>query len=191
MKIIKYILAPILFLMLIDWSTDFKFIQLNDIRMVIIIILSTAVLMFLGNEEVGYSVKFRNSIMIVGFLLTCMTIFEVLNRESGQDINFTVFPKYMKPFLLCLVLYPPLSLIADRYDLKKSRELKKINDIANQMDAWVETLSRREREVIELVREGLPNGEISEKLFISELTVKKHVYNIMKKARASNREELM
>ncbi len=191
MKIIKYILAPILFLVLINWSTDFKFIQLNDIRTVVIIILSTALLMFLGTEEDDYRVRFRSSIMVVGFLLTCMTIFEVLNREYDLDASYNVFPLYIKPLLLCLVLYPPLSLIAESYDLKKNREVKIFSDIAEEKYAWMESLSRREREVYELVRVDLSNGEIAEKLFISELTVKKHVYNIMKKANTSNREDLI
>ncbi len=52
-------------------------------------------------------------------------------------------------------------------------------------------LSLRENEVLNLIIEGDSNGEISEKLFISENTVKFHVRNILKKTRCSNRTELI
>lgn len=52
-------------------------------------------------------------------------------------------------------------------------------------------LSLRETEVLNLIREGASNGEISAKLFISENTVKFHVRNILKKTGCSNRIELL
>ena len=52
-------------------------------------------------------------------------------------------------------------------------------------------LSARETEVLNLIREGASNGEISVKLFISENTVKFHVRNILKKTGCSNRTELL
>lgn len=52
-------------------------------------------------------------------------------------------------------------------------------------------LSLRETEVLQLIREGASNGEISARLFISENTVKFHVRNILKKTGCSNRTELL
>ena len=52
-------------------------------------------------------------------------------------------------------------------------------------------LSSREIDVLNLIREGASNGEIAEKLFISENTVKFHVRNILKKTSCSNRTELL
>ncbi len=48
-------------------------------------------------------------------------------------------------------------------------------------------LSPREREVLALVSQGLRNREIGEQLFISEVTVKAHVRNIMRKLGARSR----
>ena len=42
-------------------------------------------------------------------------------------------------------------------------------------------LTPREKQVCELIAQGLTNREIAEKLFIAEGTVKMHVYSSMKK----------
>jgi len=47
-------------------------------------------------------------------------------------------------------------------------------------------LSRREKEVLELIAEGLTNKEIATRLFISALTVKTHRKNCMVKLHAKN-----
>lgn len=48
-------------------------------------------------------------------------------------------------------------------------------------------LSRREVQVLELVRDGLSNVEIAERLVISVMTAKNHVQNIRTKLKARNR----
>lgn len=53
----------------------------------------------------------------------------------------------------------------------------------------VETLTRREMEILKLMSENLSNREIGEKLFISEPTVKTHVSNILRKLGQSNRAQ--
>ena len=51
-------------------------------------------------------------------------------------------------------------------------------------------LTRREIEIALLVRSGLTNQEIADKLFISTATVKKHISNIFEKLGLQNREQL-
>jgi len=51
----------------------------------------------------------------------------------------------------------------------------------------IDTLTKREYEVLTLIAEGLNNREIAEKLFISEKTVKNHVSNIFKKLDVNDR----
>lgn len=53
------------------------------------------------------------------------------------------------------------------------------------------SISKRELQVVTLICEGLTNREISEKLFISEQTVKDHVRHIMRKAGVKSRSSLL
>ncbi|MFE2185913.1 response regulator [Streptomyces sp. NPDC059455] len=50
-------------------------------------------------------------------------------------------------------------------------------------------LTRREREVLTLIGQGLPNRAIAEKLFISEATVKTHINNLFAKAGIRDRAD--
>jgi NarL family two-component system response regulator LiaR len=50
-------------------------------------------------------------------------------------------------------------------------------------------LSKREKEVLSLVVEGLPNKEIAKRLFLSNSTVQFHVSNILSKLGVSKRTE--
>lgn len=52
-------------------------------------------------------------------------------------------------------------------------------------------LSKRERDVIELLIKGHTNSEIAAELYLSEATVKKHVFHIFRKFQVNNRVGLM
>ena len=58
-----------------------------------------------------------------------------------------------------------------------------------QPDALPEPLTPREREVLTLIAQGLPNKEIAERLVITERTVKFHASAILGKLGATNRTE--
>jgi DNA-binding NarL/FixJ family response regulator len=56
-------------------------------------------------------------------------------------------------------------------------------------DAKLGVLSNREKEILELLAKGLLYKEISAQLFISQETVRKHVYHIYEKLHVNNRVE--
>ncbi len=56
-------------------------------------------------------------------------------------------------------------------------------------DVPLEALTEREREVLSLLAQGMPNKEIASHLVISERTAKFHVSSIMSKLGATNRTE--
>jgi DNA-binding NarL/FixJ family response regulator len=51
----------------------------------------------------------------------------------------------------------------------------------------IDMLTKREKEILRLVSEGLTNEEIGKKVFISEKTVKTHLTNIFDKLKVNNR----
>ena len=67
--------------------------------------------------------------------------------------------------------------MSDRRTLKD-----RINDVCEQYK-----LTPRERELMELIYAGMSNKEIAETLFLSESTVKTHIYNIFRKLEVKNR----
>ena len=52
-------------------------------------------------------------------------------------------------------------------------------------------LSPREREILEQLSDGLTNGQIAERLFISPITVRNHVSNILAKLQVTDRRQAM
>ena len=65
-------------------------------------------------------------------------------------------------------------------------------DFTEKLDNFIQQfeISKREREVIELISKGMSNQEISEALFISLQTVKDHVHRIFVKTGVKNRIQL-
>jgi DNA-binding NarL/FixJ family response regulator len=53
----------------------------------------------------------------------------------------------------------------------------------------INILSNRENEILELLSRGMLYKEIAAKLFISQETVRKHVYHIYEKMHVNNRVE--
>jgi DNA-binding NarL/FixJ family response regulator len=64
-----------------------------------------------------------------------------------------------------------------------------INGTSPSPDPAVEPLSEREREVLHWLASGASNREIGQRLYITESTVKRHVYNIFGKLYVRNRTQ--
>jgi DNA-binding CsgD family transcriptional regulator len=69
---------------------------------------------------------------------------------------------------------------------------KKAGRLITQLDGDTATgLTRREREVAELVADGLTNREIAERLYLSERTSQNHVQHILTKLNLPNRSQIV
>ena len=64
-----------------------------------------------------------------------------------------------------------------------------LQNISQKDELPAYNLTNREIEILQNMSEKLSNKELSSRLFISESTVKRHIANIFKKLRVSNRRE--
>jgi ligand-binding sensor domain-containing protein/DNA-binding CsgD family transcriptional regulator len=86
--------------------------------------------------------------------------------------------------IVLLVAILAAAAIEVRKKIKAARRLADL-DLASLTDKY--ELSQREREILALLMRGKKNKEIAKELFISENTVKVHVYNIYKKLGVNSR----
>jgi DNA-binding NarL/FixJ family response regulator len=75
----------------------------------------------------------------------------------------------------------------DRETSSRVLELLTVHAAEKRQHRKIDLLSVREKEVLECVSRGLKNREIADSLFISEITVKTHLYNIYDKLGVRNR----
>jgi DNA-binding NarL/FixJ family response regulator len=78
--------------------------------------------------------------------------------------------------------------VAERDELVAPREIIRYL-IAREIPASLNGLSTRQREILELVVEGLSNAEIARNLYLSESTIKQHLRAAYKLLEVSNRTE--
>jgi non-specific serine/threonine protein kinase len=67
---------------------------------------------------------------------------------------------------------------------------KEERDSGRTVSRAADPLGKREREVADLIAEGLSNKEIASRLFLSERTVETHVYNILNKLGFNSRVKI-
>lgn len=73
--------------------------------------------------------------------------------------------------------------------MEQISQLAQISARANVDLSAYDDLTPREREVLELIGEGMSNQEIADQLYIEVGTVKNHVHNILRKLDVSSRDD--
>ena len=77
----------------------------------------------------------------------------------------------------------PRALVARLVDRFRGREVHRVQ-IAGSRTA---TLSAREWEILDLLREGLATRQMAERLFLSDVTVRSHVSSVLRKLEVPDR----
>jgi DNA-binding NarL/FixJ family response regulator len=138
-----------------------------------------------------------------------------LPDASGIDLCKEIKSKYQTIKILALTSYNEKSIIkkmiengADGYLLKNSdayditegiKEVTlgnkyfaaEVDSILKKEEPTEILLTKREKEVLILIADGMTNNEIAEKLFISSLTVDSHRKNLITKLNARNTASLI
>jgi ATP/maltotriose-dependent transcriptional regulator MalT len=108
-----------------------------------------------------------------GFVQTFVDEGPPIARLLYEAISQGIYPEYAQQLL-------------SAFPIEKSQH-PETNKILSSEGEWVEPLSEREIEVLQLITEGLTNQEIANKLFLSLHTVKGHARNIYGKLNVKNR----
>src|SRR5262245_43512288 len=82
-------------------------------------------------------------------------------------------------------------LLAAGYSLVRRDQIGSGRTGAGRTDRMAHTLTRREREVCELIAQGMTNRQIAEVLSVSRSTVKSHVEGVLAKFGARSRVEVI
>jgi DNA-binding CsgD family transcriptional regulator len=133
-------------------------------------------------------VSLRTGIRNFGFILIAVqTSVLVLFVLSDLSIILTIGYLFLY-FAGNLIPLIHLGMVVEKIRIKKpvSMHMESLEDF------FVKTeITRREREIIELILGGLTNQEIADRLFITLQTVKDHTHNIYLKTDVRNRVELV
>lgn len=131
----------------------------------------------------------NSRILVFSSALDDEKIFAAIEAGASGYILKDVFPESLLqaiesihngiPFFSPSISTRVLEVIRSRTQKKKESE------------SLEEKLSPREIEVVKLLALGITNKEISERLFISEGTVRSHVYNILSKLNLENRSQVV
>jgi DNA-binding NarL/FixJ family response regulator len=114
-------------------------------------------------------------------------IFEALSAgANGYILKKTAPPKLLEGIRELIDGGAPMSSQIARKVVAAFQNTKPANA---PVDSVLDVLSKREREILEMLSTGLLYKEISDKLSISSETVRKHVYHVYEKLHVSNRVE--
>ena len=130
--------------------------------------------------QVQSELKRRRSNLSVIFLTNCTDVaIAVEALKSGASEYIT------RPFSEQKLLDSIFSAV------KASEQLTKKRSEVQIIEALMNNLTKREREILDCIATGMINKVISAELFISSKTVEMHRANIMKKMQAKNLAELI
>jgi DNA-binding NarL/FixJ family response regulator len=109
---------------------------------------------------------------VSGFILKDATTDDFLRTIRSVALGDKVLPQHLTESLFSQIV---------EYAINHSNASKLIESVR---------MTKRERQVIELVADGLTNKEIAQKLHLSTYTVKSHIHNILEKLALHTRVQI-
>ncbi|EOS77143.1 hypothetical protein C819_01169 [Lachnospiraceae bacterium 10-1] len=137
----------------------------------------------------GVGSLFKKNTITAGYLETFMLIFaSMAGKEVELEALAAEIALDLRPLFYGFVCYMLLKEEEEPYKREEKKSRENFNEIKVEPD--LSKLTRQEKIIAEMIKQGLSNREIGEELYISESTVKKHVSNIFAKLGISSRKEL-
>lgn len=142
---------------------------------------------------------FKRNAVTAGYLETFMLIFASMmqkNMSQGEILpNLALDLRPLFYGFVCWVVLKEESGDSPPKERKEFSDKEENSEVSEEENIEkrrhdFSKLTRQEKIVAELVRQGLTNREIGEELCISESTVKKHLSNIFEKLEIGSRREL-
>jgi DNA-binding NarL/FixJ family response regulator len=151
------------------------------------------------HDAIGTINQIRESAPTSKIVLLCGFEDQVRTREAFAVGVDGIIHKVQPPTIMLAVieaLYAPTQPKANREQddtvrLGLGAPFKKMGEADAPLPAWPNALTEREREIIQLVGQGLSNKDIAHKLSISDSTVRHHMTNIFDKVGVPNRQNLL
>ncbi|NOY47679.1 MAG: hypothetical protein GXO84_05705, partial [Chlorobi bacterium] len=150
----------------IEYETAKKDAQIQE--------LATEKRKILINEQANY--KRLIFIIIMGVIIIFILVVVFNLRRKNLDLELQNKKSEIQKYLL------QINKLKDKVE---DKEVNSSQDIAEKLNYF--ELSKREKEVIDLISKGLSNDEIADKIFVSKNTIKTHIKNIYTKLDVKNR----
>jgi len=169
-----------------------------------------------GIEWTGHATNAASCLAFLLHQLPDVILMDIsMPDKSGIDLCKEVKEKYPSVFVIGLSTFNQQSFIqkmmdngASGYVLKNATQEElmeaieivakgktylshEVSQVLRKQDDGYIVLTRREKEVLELIADGMTNNEIGEKLFISSSTVDTHRKNLLSKFEAKNTASLI
>jgi DNA-binding NarL/FixJ family response regulator len=171
-----------------------------------------------GNEAINKCYEQKPHVLIVDLSMPGITGIELISRirEFDKRVAIIVLSMHNKEDYIFKAIRAGANGYLPKEETNKEELIKAINEVIDGKEYYsqsvteimkahfldeaknvkhdvpdYESLSKREKEVLKLVIEGLSNAEIAEKLFVSLRTVETHKSNILQKLKLKNTVELV
>lgn len=195
---IYIILYLVIWIISVSFFGEIRWIRaVIDVPLLLILLLGSAGFIYKGFKE-GKHIRMMQYQIIVTIFMT-LTYGTYFLEESGlyNSISFIGKGAMDLTIFYWFVINVANMMFFYRKDYNKIEEnieeLSIEEKVENALKELQEkfNLTAREKELVQEIYEGKTNAEIGQDLFISESTVKAHIYNIFKKLEVKNRMEVI
>lgn len=145
--------------------------------------------------------KYRNAVLILLGLLSVLAIIDSVFYFQSYSVNIAE-NIVLDPLEYRFLAFDGMKLLVIGVGFWSIRQ-NLLDIVGHELDKNLSTeekienfcvtyeLTNRQKDIVTLIIEGDSNKEISEKLFITEGTVKTHIYNIFKKVEVTSRQQII